>query len=173
MIALLTLFWVCFFIGIGYLLLTFLIGELLGGLLPFDLPFLQPIAIFGAILIFGLTGILALQVYAWTPTRTLLVSSVTAVIALFVVYYIFIKASSNMENSLGFTYQELIGMQAEVITAIPPDGVGEILIPTSGGRTAQIAKSSDGTYIPQGSIVIIDSVHDQICHVSLISSKER
>lgn len=173
MIALLTLFWVCFFIGIGYLLLTFLIGELLGGLFPFDLPFLQPIALFGAIFIFGLTGILALQVYAWTPARTLLFSSITAMVALFVVYFLFIKASSTMETSLGFTYQELIGKNGEVITAIPPDGVGEILVTTSGGRTSQIAKSKDHIYIPQGTIVTIESVDDQICQVRFISSKER
>ncbi|TCS96738.1 NfeD family protein [Hazenella coriacea] len=166
----LTLFWICFLIGIGYVLLLVLVGEIFHGLFSFDLPMLQPVTIMGALTLFGASGIIASQIYQLTPINTLLIASGVAILSFILLYVLFVRTTETAENSTGFQYQDLIGKTAEVITPIPSDGYGEILLVTSGGRTAQIAASEDGSSIPQGTQVKVQKVQDQIFYVSSISS---
>ena len=54
--------------------------------------------------------------------------------------------------------QELHGIEAEVITSIPADSVGEIAFVAQGGRVTYTAKSADSTAIPRGTTVMIEKV---------------
>lgn len=166
----LTLFWICFLIGIGYVFLLLIVGEIFQGLFSFDLPMLQPITIIGALTLFGASGILAMQIYQLAPLNTLLIASGVAILSFILLYVLFVRTTDTAESSTGFQYQDLIGKKAEVITSIPSNGYGEILLVTSGGRTAQIAASEDGNSIPQGTQVEVQKVQDQVFYVSPISS---
>jgi len=52
--------------------------------------------------------------------------------------------------------EELIGREAEIITAIPEQGVGEVAYLVRGQREQTPARSAAGTAIPKGRIVVIE-----------------
>jgi membrane protein implicated in regulation of membrane protease activity len=61
------------------------------------------------------------------------------------------------EESLGYYDEDLKGRVGTVITTVPPDGFGEILIDGISGRIPKSAISMDNKPIPQGmKILIID-----------------
>lgn len=57
-----------------------------------------------------------------------------------------------------FREEELVGRDAEVITAIPPEGAGEIAVIVKGQREALSARHADGGAIPKGRLVVIDKI---------------
>ena len=55
-----------------------------------------------------------------------------------------------------YSEDEILGREAEVITAIPQNGVGEIAYHVRGQREQSAARSVDGAAIPKGRLVLID-----------------
>jgi membrane protein implicated in regulation of membrane protease activity len=79
---------------------------------------------------------------------------VMAVIAHFAFGYFLIAPQGSSEVQL----RSLTGSEAEVITPIPADSVGEIAFVAQGGRITYTAKSANSTLIPRGTSVIIEKV---------------
>jgi len=57
-----------------------------------------------------------------------------------------------------FAVEEAIGREAEVITAIPRDGLGEVAFVVKGQREQASARASDGSAIPRGRLVVVERV---------------
>jgi hypothetical protein len=55
-----------------------------------------------------------------------------------------------------YAEQELVGREAEVITAIPAGGLGEIAYTVRGQREQTSARSAGGAPIPKGRLVVIE-----------------
>ena len=53
------------------------------------------------------------------------------------------------------TMNDLVKRMAQVTIAIPENGVGEVSLTVGAEQTAQLARSTDGTAIPSGEVVII------------------
>ena len=64
-----------------------------------------------------------------------------------------------------FAVAETVGRDAEVITSIPPGGLGEIAYIMRGQREHSSARSIDGDAIPRGSAVVIDRVSGPTAYV--------
>ncbi|SEO36204.1 hypothetical protein SAMN04488134_106189 [Amphibacillus marinus] len=59
------------------------------------------------------------------------------------------------EQSTAFSIVDFIGKEGEVITTIPVNGLGEVLIKSGLGSTGNIAKCASNTEISQGSSILV------------------
>jgi hypothetical protein len=57
-----------------------------------------------------------------------------------------------------FAAEEAIGREAEVITAIPKGGAGEVAYVVKGQREQASARAVDGSAIPRGQLVVVERV---------------
>ena len=64
-----------------------------------------------------------------------------------------------------FGASSLADREAEVITAIPSSGTGEIATVVRGQREATAARASDGQAIAKGQLVVIERVTGSVAHV--------
>lgn len=121
-------------------------------------PSLSPITVSSFVTAFGAFGLIGLSLFNATERGSLIwaVSGglIIAVIAHFAFAYFLIAPQGSSDVRLN----ELTGSQAEVITPIPPDSVGEIAFVAQGGRVTYTAKSADNSPISRGKTVIIDKV---------------
>jgi hypothetical protein len=121
-------------------------------------PSLSPVTLASFVTAFGAFGLIATGLFD-VASRTSLVWAVlgglvVAVIAHFAFGYFLIAPQGSSEVRLS----EFIGAVAEVITPIPADSVGEIAFVAQGGRITYTAKSTSGTPIARGVIVVIENV---------------
>jgi membrane protein implicated in regulation of membrane protease activity len=80
----------------------------------------------------------------------------------------FVAVGRFMEKSQGTShvrFSDMIGVEAEVITPIPAEGVGEIAYTTPTGRTSSSARSETGALIPKHSMVTITKVVGNVAMV--------
>jgi len=80
----------------------------------------------------------------------------------------FVGIGRFMEKSQGSShvrFSDMIGVEAEVITPIPAEGVGEIAFTTPTGRTSHPARSETGAMIPKHSMVAITQVVGNVAMV--------
>lgn len=88
------------------------------------------------------------------------------VVVTFSIFQIFVKAqASSIPKS-----RELHGIEAEVITQIPEQGVGEIAYISKQGRQTAIARSSAKVAIPKGECVIIEKFVGSAAYVRIAGS---
>lgn len=89
---------------------------------------------------------------------------VALVLTLLVHFYI--VPLKKVEASLSYSIDKLKGATGEVITTIPADGMGEVLIKTGLGVNNRSACSYDQTEIPEGSKVLVMDIKDNVFLVS-------
>lgn len=127
--------------------------------------FIHPMVIVGGITSFGGTGIVLSQYTAMSPSRVALFSLLSAFIILVIVYFAYVRPMKNSENSTSFSVQDLVGKIGEVVTPVPENGCGEILIRIGAGNTNQIAASLDGEGLSMGSRVVVAEIKDHVLYV--------
>lgn len=64
------------------------------------------------------------------------------------------------EQSTAMSIVDFIGKEGEVITTIPPNGIGEVLIKSGLGTTGNIAKCALNTNIIQGTFVSVTEIDE-------------
>jgi hypothetical protein len=121
-------------------------------------PSLSPITIASFVTAFGAFGLIGLGLFNATERTSLIWAAagglVIAVIAHFAFGYFLIAPQGSSEVRIN----DIVGSQAEVITPIPSDSVGEIAFVAQGGRMTYTAKSVHNQPIPRGTTVIIEKV---------------
>ena len=75
------------------------------------------------------------------------------------------KLMSGSQGSSHVRFADLVGTEAEVITPIPAEGLGEIAFDTPTGRTSHPARSETGAVIPKHSMVTITQVVGNVAMV--------
>jgi hypothetical protein len=126
-------------------------GSIDGG--PSVSPFSPPVVAI-TLLTFGGTGIIFTKVLGWEEMSLLPAAGSGIAIGLvtFLFYYTIIR---KVQGSSSPSLQELIGIEAEATTPIPPDGVGEIAYVARGSRFTARARSTNGTTLASHSAVRI------------------
>jgi hypothetical protein len=121
-------------------------------------PTLSPITVASFVTAFGAFGLISTGLFDASTRGSLIWAMVggfvVAVIAHFAFGYFLIGPQGSSEVRL----EDLAGIQAEVITPIPADSVGEIAFVAQGGRVTYTAKSADNLPIPRGTTVFIEKV---------------
>ncbi|MFM1653710.1 NfeD family protein [Brevibacillus sp. B_LB10_24] len=159
------LFLVCVGIGLIYACINLLFGDTTSHVPHFEVPLLQPLSLMSGLTSFGGCGYL---LYRWTALSlpSVFLGAAAAGIAITVIsYFIWVKPMKDAEVSTGYSLQQLTGKIGEVLTAIPENGLGEVVIPMITGTTNHMAASMDQVSIPEGTRVVVVEVKDHVLYV--------
>lgn len=149
--------------------LYLLFGDVLTAM--FD-GFMNPTLIFSFITIFSAGGYLGEM---FTSVHSGLIAAINATVALILVtllnVFILIPIA-NAEESLVYKESDLRGRIGTVITSVPADGYGEVLIENISGRISKPAVSFKNKEIPNGKKVLVIDVVNGVLQVELNEESE-
>ena len=135
---------------------------------PFELVGISPFsaATFGSA--FGLTGLIT---HLWMEMDTIpSILWATGVGLLFggLAQVFFLYVLSPSKSSHFSLERDAIGKEAEVIVAIPTEGLGQIAYTNVGGRQKLGARTGTGKEIPSGTVVVIKKIVGRVAIVETI-----
>lgn len=128
---------------------------------------ITPGSIINPVVILSFIAILSGLGYILEINATLgsLINFIIAVVVAFVlvslIHFFILLPLSKAEQSTAESIRDLIGKDGEVITTIPTNGVGEILILSQLGSTGNIATSVTNEVITEGTTVLVIDVTDE------------
>lgn len=174
-----TFFMVCFIVGCGYVVISFLAGELLdlGDIFSgdFDVDFdgfsgaspFKPVVISVFLTVFGGVGLILYpdKTYMWAL-------GIAFVIAMFVSYCIYRFVVVNMykaQNTSAVNVQSLVGHSATVTEKIPEGKFGKITYVVNGNTYTAPAKCIDNTEVSRGTDVKIILIEKHIFFVRVVT----
>ena len=154
----LTLFFIAFGIGAGFVVISFLIGEFSGEIeADSALSFLKPSVISTFLVVFGIVGVI-LEVTGAFYTFPV----INFGIAFFVGFFSSLALNRfiliplrRLESTSAVDRQMLVGLEAKVIEGIPQGGFGKISFSADGNKHNAPAKSEDGNQIERHALVEI------------------
>ncbi|MCH1627064.1 NfeD family protein [Ferdinandcohnia quinoae] len=148
-------------------LLLILFGDVLEGIFPES---------FSPTLVFSFLTFLSASGYIFEKILTLnsfIILSISLVLALILVtllnVFVLIPLSS-AEESITFREEDLKGRVGKVITSIPVDGFGEVVIDGISGTIAMPAKSYKNEPVPYDEKVLVIDVKESVLYVLPYSS---
>jgi membrane protein implicated in regulation of membrane protease activity len=130
------------------------------------LDFLNPVLIFAFVTILSASGYLFERLSSLHYLLILGISAVAAFILVTLLNVFVLVPLSSAEESLVYKETDLQGRVGKVITPIPIDGYGEVMIDSTSGRIAKPASSFDGDEIPNGTSVLVVQVKNGVLEVS-------
>ncbi|HET7738404.1 MAG TPA: hypothetical protein VFK32_07510, partial [Tepidiformaceae bacterium] len=70
-------------------------------------------------------------------------------------FFLIVLPMARQQGSVHVHRADLIGLEGEIVTAVPPAGTGRVTLiaPSSGARLVEPARSADGEPIPLGAVV--------------------
>ena len=114
---------------------------------------------------FGGGGVVAQYLLHWSVLRGLLLATVAglalAAAAYLILEIIFQQTQAGGEHAVS----DAVGREAEIITAIPAGGLGEVAYVVRGQREQASARSADGRAVPRGRPVVVEKVMGQTVYV--------
>ncbi len=119
---------------------------------------LNPLVISSAVTGFGAVGLIAKTGFAMGDLLSTLVSLGFAGIVGTVMFYGVVKFMYGSQSNSVFSLAELVDVEAEILTPVPKNGLGEITYVMNGVRSNLPARSVTGEEIQRGSVVIIRGV---------------
>jgi membrane protein implicated in regulation of membrane protease activity len=131
------------------------------------LDFLNPVVIFAFITILSASGYLFERLSSLHYLLILGISAVAALIVVTMLNVFVLVPLSGAEESLVYKESDLQGRVGTVITSIPADGYGEVMIDSTSGRIAKPALSFDGDSIPNGTSVLVIQVKNGVLEVTV------
>lgn len=146
--------------------LYILFGDVADGALE-GIPFLDPATILAFISFTSATGYILEKFTSLTSWIVLIIALLIGSFAALLVYYLLLVPLRSAEVSLVYTEESLEGKLAKVITPIPLNGFGEIIIDTINGVIAKRAASFKGVEIPYDQTVLIIEVRDGTAFVTV------
>jgi membrane protein implicated in regulation of membrane protease activity len=162
-------YYVCFFLGFGFAVLSGLLSGVFsggaeahvdaggahvdvsqahGGEGPVHFPILSPVTLSMFVATFGGAGIVYKKFLHLPAAGHIPLAGITAVLVALLVAWIFYKLFSITQSSSEGSAEEVIGMTAEITVPIPNDGLGEIAYTLRDRRVTNPARTVDGKELP-------------------------
>ncbi len=123
-----------------------------------DFPLFSPVVIASFVAFFGAGGIVGMKVFFLLPVMSVLVALGTGLGMGLLVGFFLMKIYKYLQTNATTQVQSLVGKQAEVVEAIPADGVGQILFAGKSQRLAGPARSEEKKDIKRHALVTITRV---------------
>ncbi|RDU37768.1 hypothetical protein DRW41_08060 [Neobacillus piezotolerans] len=153
-------------------LLYVLFSDLLSGLLD-SFDFLNPVLLFSFITFLSAGGFILEKVTALSSLVILLISAGISAILVTLLNVFVLVPLSQAEASLSYNDSDLRGRIGKVITSIPVNGYGEVMIDSISGRIAKPASSYDGTEIGSGKDVLVVDTANGVLQVAVKEKLEQ
>ncbi|KMY50445.1 NfeD family protein [Peribacillus loiseleuriae] len=144
-------------------LLFILFGDILSGLEAPD--YLNPVLILAFLTVFGASGYLFEKVTNLHSGLSAVISGCSALLIVSLLNIFILIPLSSAEESLSISESDLKGRIGKVLTSVPVDGFGEVLIESASGSIAKPAVSFDNEAIPEASLVLVIEVKNGVLHV--------
>jgi membrane protein implicated in regulation of membrane protease activity len=172
-------YYVCFFLGFGFAVVSGLLSGLFSGGAEAHVDAggahghagsghhdgtvhfspLSPVVLSMFIASFGGAGLIFKKVLAWPTVAHMPVAAVSGVVVAGVVFLLFYKIFEVAQSSSEAHADDAVGMEAEVTVPIPHQGLGEIAYTLSETRLTNPARTADGKELPAHTKVkIVDLV---------------
>jgi membrane protein implicated in regulation of membrane protease activity len=119
---------------------------------------ISPITISTFITSFGAVGIIVRQLFNVSGPFSLLWSTAGGLLLASIMFLFYSRFLIGSQGSSEVRVGQLVGLTAEVIAPIAEEGIGEIAVVAQGSRVTYPARSSQGTAIKRGTLVIIDQM---------------
>jgi hypothetical protein len=124
-----------------------------------DFPAFSPVTIATFVTVFGGTGMIFSRIQSTSPAYfSMPLAMLCALGGAYGVFLLFSKVFETMQGSSEVVQSELLSQSATVITAIPANGMGEIVYVAGAGRQNAQARSVDGEKINVGAEVVIKKI---------------
>lgn len=134
-----------------------------------DIPSpLNPLVIASAITAFGAAGLIAKLSFKLSDMVSSLLALGFAGLIGAVIFFGVVKLMYGSQSNSTFSMEDLIGIEAEVITPLPSNGLGEIAYIMNGVRYNMTAKSAYQKEIPRGEKVIVKEIAGNVAVVTQI-----
>ena len=157
---------VLFGVGIGFILVSLVIGELVeveGGVFSLFRPTLIAVML---TVTGGLGMLLTPRLYdTYGAGFVLIISALSGLFIAGLINHFIIRPLHKAQNTSAFCKQTAIGTAATVISPIPPGGYGKIRYSVSGSVVTGPAKSEDGEEVKSGESVDIIRIEESIYFV--------
>ncbi|WP_420828838.1 MULTISPECIES: NfeD family protein [Metabacillus] len=122
------------------------------------IPFLSPTLVLAFMTFFFACGYILEMTALFSAFLSVFISIFSSAILVTLLHIFVLVPLSSAEESLSYHESELKGRVGHVITSIPVNGFGEVLLSSSVGSISKIAASFDNTPIPSGTkILVIES----------------
>ncbi|MBU9710997.1 NfeD family protein [Evansella tamaricis] len=157
------------FIAGGVLTLIYILfGDIVEGLFEAlsEGPF-NPTLIFSFITFFSSLGYILERFSSMNSLIIIIISLLVAVLLVTLLNVFVLLPLSRAEATMAFSDADLKGRIGTVITSIPENGFGEVMIQGKSGNIARSAVSFDDVPIPNGEQVLVIKVEDSVLHVSI------
>jgi membrane protein implicated in regulation of membrane protease activity len=107
---------------------------------------------------FGGGGVVAHYLLEWKLVGGLLLATVSGIALAAAAFGVLELIFSQTQAGSEFAMDEVAGRSAEVITAIPENGAGEVAYTVRGQREVSAARTVTGQAIPKGRLVVVERV---------------
>jgi len=152
-------------LGAGVLTILYLF---FADVVHFDGPdFLNPVLILAFITILSASGYLFEKLSSLHYLLIIVISAIISFIFVTLLNVFVLVPLSSAEESLVYRESDLRGRIGNVITAIPADGYGEVILDSISGRIAKPATSFDGVEIANGTKVLVVDVKEGVLQVAI------
>lgn len=158
-----SIYLIALFVSGAAILLYMLFGDVLEGVGEF----INPTLILAFITIGSASGYIFETYFTMNSVLILLISCVIAFIITAGLNFFILIPLSSAEESLAYTEESLKGRIGKVITSIPEDGFGEVLIESASGRIAKPAMGYKKEAIQEGTNVIIVEAKNGVLYVTM------
>ena len=160
-----TFFTVLLGVGVGYSVIGFLLGEVLGhgdtdvtSISPF-----KPSVVAAFVVVFGGVGLILVRFLA--PFTAIPLAGLIGVAVAYLFFRFIITPLSKAQNTTAVEMQSLIGHQANVTEKIPQGKFGKITYKVNGSTYTAPAKAEDGNAIERNTLVEIVYIEKNIYFV--------
>ena len=123
-------------------------------------PFLNPAVILAFITFLSASGFIFENVTGLGSVTILAVSAGISAVLSFLLYFFVLLPLKSAEASTAYTEESLLGQVGRVITPVPEDGFGEIVIETVNGLISKRAAGLENTAIDYDREVLIIEIRD-------------
>lgn len=124
------------------------------------IPFLNPTVMMAFVTFVSASGYILEAATSWNSWIVLITSIAIGVILDILLYFFFLVPMASAEVSTAYTDESLAGEIGKVITPIPTDGYGEIVIDTVNGLLSKRATGFDNEEIAYGKEVLVIDVNE-------------
>ena len=127
-------------------------------------PF-NPLVIASAITAFGAVGLAAMKGFGMSGLLSTIVALAFAGVIGAAIFFGIVKFMYGSQSNSDFTLSELMDTEAEILTPIPENGLGEIAYVANGIRYTLSARSLEGESIKRGTVVVIRDIRGSVAIV--------
>lgn len=160
-----TIYLVLFFLGLGTAILAGIMSDAFSGPPEDRRLILHPVVLSTFAALTGAMGYAGSRVFGWNPEVHIPTALTTGLAGADLLCLLLIRARRRADAEKRALTEKIVGREAEVLIAIPRDGLGKISYSLNERGYTAPARAEDGEELPSGTIVRIDRVENGMFYV--------